>query len=517
MTVTTGVLGNGEQVDFEGKGWNTNGKIRFQNGHPSHDQTSALQYILEIAANCNDAKLVTATNENDEFEVLGDPTEGALLVAAEKFLHNFNSALCKPELQKKFSFDSNRKMMSTLHTENEREVLYVKGAPEILLQKCTSWWDGEEVKELDTKKRTEILQTVSDLSDQALRILAFAKREFSATSSPQNGNEAEQDLVFYGLLGMIDPARKAVPDAVQAAHAAGVRTIIITGDNPKTATAIARQVGIIQEKDPIILLGDDLKKMDDAELTAKLFERKDSSSQQYRGILFARTAPEDKMRIVSLLQQNGEIVAVTGDGVNDAPALKKADIGITMGIAGTEVSKEAASMILLDDSFATIVSAIREGRKIFENLKKFLWFLFSGNIGELIVIITTLLIAVPAPLTAVLILLVNLGTDILPAIALSFEKAEEEIMHVPPRNPKVHILQRGFVLHFVWLGVLLAATVLIAFLWILFSNGWSWGMEVSTALHAKGHSVAFNRFGDESDVCCALCSTFLPFCFPKVF
>lgn len=503
MTVTKAFLPSGETASFSGIGWQPEGAITFQSDEESSQDT--LKKLLQIAALCNDARLVT---EKSVVKILGDPTEGALLVAARKFENSLKTKISTGEIRKKFPFESSRKMMSVLVALEGKNMLLSKGAPEMLLEKCTSYWNGTKAEKMTAAKKQEFLKQMQQMSRQALRVLGFARRELGAKEMPASAAEAEQDLTFYGLLGMIDPPRQAVPDAVKAAHAAGVRVIMITGDNPETAEAIAREVGILRHEDSLVLTGAELQVMSDAELQKALFKKPKNRAEinaKYTDILFARTAPEDKMRIVSLLQQKGEVVAVTGDGVNDAPALKKANIGVTMGITGTEVSKEAASMILLDDSFATIVTAIREGRKIFENIRKFLWFLFAGNIGEIIVIMTTLILAVPAPLTAVLILFVNLGTDVLPAIALSFEKAEPEIMKMPPRDPNAHILRKSFVMHFVLRGVLLAATVLGVYFWTLFAGGWNWGESISAALHAEGRSVAFSALV-MSQLFAALCA-----------
>ncbi|MBI5414033.1 HAD-IC family P-type ATPase [Candidatus Peregrinibacteria bacterium] len=491
MTVREGFLSSSTPVVFQGEGWHLDGNIVFERGNPVKC-ISHLQEILEIAQNCNDAKIEISKSDG-KVELFGDPTEGALLVTAEKFLKNFPEKKILPlPILKKFPFDAERKMMSSVHRQNESEkTIFVKGAAEMVLEVCTSYWSGEKEERLTPQKRTEFLQAVSFLSVKALRVLAFAKKSFEGKDIPLQAKDAENGLVFYGLLGMIDPPRKEVHAAVRAAHMAGIRTIIITGDNAETAVAVAREIGILSEKDAIILTSSDLQKLSDAELSAKLFEKIPKKNIP-REILFARSTPADKMRIVSLLQEKGEIVAVTGDGVNDAPALKKANIGVAMGITGTEVSKETANMVLLDDSFATIVSAIREGRTIFENLKKFIWFLFASNISELIIVMTSLILSIPNPLTAVLILMVNLGTDALPAIALSFEKTEEGIMHVPPRNSNARILQKYFVLHLFWIGLVLSASAFLVLFWILFTNEWTWGAEVSPHLSEKIRSMVFS-------------------------
>ncbi len=493
MTVREGYFSDGVSASWEGIGWNSIGHITMS-GLPKSSHASSLSVVLEIGMHCNEA-IISPAGDAGVFSIIGDPTEAAILIAAEKFRNQspgFPREVAEPT--KKYPFDSSRKMMSVLAGNGkDGNVLYSKGAPEMILPNATHFFDGEKEAVMTPEKRAEFLAHVSELSEKALRVLAFAKKNIGG-DVPKTPKEAEHSLVFYGLLGMIDPPRAEVPEAVEAAHSAGVRIIIITGDNPKTAEAISREVGIIREDEPRIITGDEMRAMSDGELTMMLYETVNGpkkGAKKYRDILFARSAPEDKMRIVSLLQEKGEIVAVTGDGVNDAPALKKANIGVTMGIAGTEVSKEAASMILLDDSFATIVFAIREGRIIYENLKKFIFFLFSGNMSELMVILAVLCFSIPNPFTAVLILVVNLGTDALPAIALSFEKGEKEIMNIPPRAPDARILNKQFILRIFRTGLLLTASVLAVVLWSLMNSGWSYGEGISEFEYEKLRSLAF--------------------------
>jgi len=269
---------------------------------------------------------------------------------------------------------------------------------------------------------------------------------------------------------MLDPPREEVRESVENCKTAGLRIIVITGDYGATAEAISKDLGIMKEEDNnCSFTGDQVEKMTDSQLKKILTDRT-------RPLIFARSLPPQKMRIVSLLQEQGEIVAMTGDGVNDAPALKKADIGVAMGITGTEVSKEAATMVLTNDSFSSIVTAIEEGRRIYENLKKFVWFIFSCNIGELVVVFSAILFQFPLPLTAVLILCVDLGTDILPAIALGVDPAEKGVMKKPPRDPKSKVLNKKFVHDFLVIGFVIGATVTGAFLWTITNDGWNWGM-----------------------------------------
>lgn len=296
----------------------------------------------------------------------------------------------------------------------------------------------------------------------------------------------ETDLVFLGLTGMMDPPRPEVKEAVAMSHFAGIRTYIVTGDHGLTAEAVAKELNLIGGKKHQIITGDDLNGISDKLLTEKLRDRN-------LDIIFARVSPEHKLRIVKLLKALGEIVAVTGDGVNDAPALKRADIGISMGLAGTDVSKEAANMILGDDSYSTIITAVKEGRTIYENLKKFVFYMFSCNFAELMTVFAAIILALPPPLTAVLILCVDLGTDVLPAVALGVDPPEPGIMSKPPRRPDAKIMDRGFAARFLYLGIIMGLIVMGVYIWTLYRYGWSWGEPLTSGsfIYLKAASTAF--------------------------
>jgi magnesium-transporting ATPase (P-type) len=298
------------------------------------------------------------------------------------------------------------------------------------------------------------------MTERGLRVLALAYR-----SLPQHSAEPENRLIFAGLAGLVDPPREAVPEAMRTCHAAGIRVIMITGDHPQTARALAREIGLAQ--DPVTVNGDKLRLMSDADLHLQLDEPE---------LIFARTSAEQKMRIVQALQRKGEIVAVTGDGVNDAPALKCADVGIAMGISGTDVAKESADIILLDDNFATIVAAIEEGRAVFDNLRKFLTYILTSNIPELVPYLAFVLFKIPLPLTIIQILAVDLGTDMLPALALGAEKPDPEVMHRPPRPRTERLLNRSALLRaYLFLGPLQALAGMAAFFFVLQGGGWQAG------------------------------------------
>ncbi|MFH0833874.1 MAG: cation-transporting P-type ATPase [Patescibacteria group bacterium] len=429
------------------------------------------QKLFAIMDAVNDAELA---KNGRTWKILGDPTEAALRVAAKKFgiSQKFRRA-------KTFPFDSNRKLMSALIGSE----IWAKGAPEQLLARCTHFFEKGKIKKLDAKTRKRILQHAEFFANDALRVLGAAFRPVKK-GEKLTPEKAEAKLIFVGLLGMYDSPRREVPEAVEACRAAGIRITIVTGDFGETARAIARELGIADAKTKVIV-GDALRKMSDRELQ-KILRRKEN-------LIFARVKPDDKLRIVENYKKLGEIVAVTGDGVNDAPALKRADIGVAMGRCGADVAKEAASLILTDDSFATIVDAISEGRRIYGNMKKFIGYIFSCNIGELVVVVVSILLGLPLPLTAVLILLVDLGTDLLPTLALGIDPADPLAMNAPPRNPNSRILQGKFIWHFLWMGVVIGALVLGSYFGILLRDGWQFGVPLSAqdSIHIRASSFAF--------------------------
>ncbi|MGD2027737.1 MAG: HAD-IC family P-type ATPase, partial [Anaerolineales bacterium] len=406
----------------------------------------------------NDAQLVTDEKEPDAYMVLGDPTEGALISAAA------NLGLMQSELGEVFPrveevpFSSERKRMTTLHQLSSSYSLYLpelhldekvdpsrllsftKGAVDGLLEISSHVFVDGEILPLDREWRTRIEQSTEDMAKDGLRVLGLGFETAPAASNGNAGELVEKSLVFVGLFGMMDPPRPEAYESVQVNNEAGIRTIMITGDHPLTAERIARDLGIAKEGPTIT--GKQLATMSDEELRSVVAEAN----------VYARVAPEHKLRIVSALQELGEVVAMTGDGVNDAPALRKADIGVAMGITGTDVSKEAADMVLLDDNFATIVRAVREGRTIFDNIRKFIKYTMTSNAGEVLVMLLAPFFGLPLPLTALQILWINLVTDGLPGLALSVEPTEKDTMKRPPIDIKKSIFSGGLSTHIVWVG-----------------------------------------------------------------
>ncbi|MCF7905998.1 HAD-IC family P-type ATPase, partial [Candidatus Gracilibacteria bacterium] len=480
MTVREIYVADRSIFEVSGIGYDPHtGKVEYVGGAEKKGKKEALlQQLIEICALCNEAKLEKKKND---WRVLGDPTEGALLTLAHKS-KLFQKKWASLKIKEIFPFDSERKLMSVVF---DKRVL-VKGSPDQLLEQCAFWSDGVTVHRMTPEKRRRIQEHYQRMAENALRVLACARREQVPHEEITSETQAEKNLVFIGLVGMIDPPRAEVRDAVKKCRTAGIRTIVITGDFGVTAEAIARELGIVEGQKVTVLTGKEVSKMTDKGLSTLLADRTTP-------VIFARSMPDQKMRIVQLLQAQGEVVAMTGDGVNDAPALKAADIGVAMGISGTEVSKEAATMVLTNDSFASIVTAVEEGRRIYQNLKKFVWFIFSCNIGELFVIFFAIVFSFPLPLTAVLILAVDLGTDILPAIALGVDEAENGLMKRPPRSIHEKLLNKKFIQYFVLVGIAIGISVTGAFLWTLRSG--------ADLLHAQ--TVAFTAL-----VCVQLVNAF---------
>ena len=464
MTVRVVVTASG-RVSFGGSGYAPDGEVRREEGG-SID--GALRLELERALAAADRANNAAVQERGgRWTVQGDPTEGALLVAARKAGLRAEALDARLPRVGEVPFSSERKLMSTVHRDSEREervIVFAKGAPDVLLTRCTGELVGEEVRPLTPERRAEILRANEALADQALRTLGVAARTIPADALDRDHDgvpdaDVEQDLAFAGLIGMIDPPRAEAKDAVARAKGAGIRPIMITGDHPRTAAVIARELGIAA--DGRAVTGAELERLTDDALERTVAEVS----------VYARVNPEHKLRIVDALQRRGAVVAMTGDGVNDAPALKTADIGVAMGITGTDVSKEAADIVLADDDFATIVAAVEEGRAIFDNIRKFLRYLLSSNIGEVLTMFFGVLLAdyiglqaegsaVVLPLLATQILWINLVTDGPPALALGVDPADEGLMHRPPRPAGEGVITPRMWRGIAFVGVVMAAGTL---------------------------------------------------------
>ncbi|WMJ23905.1 cation-translocating P-type ATPase [Paludicola sp. MB14-C6] len=417
------------------------------------NQNLAHRYLMNTAILANDSTIIDG-------KPIGDPTEFALV----EWAHNYqiNEVKMRKELPRlsEIPFDSDRKLMSTVHRIDDKHLMLTKGAVDILVEHTTSILTKDGVKPFTLEDKKAIIKVNRELSEEGLRVLCFCYKEILNNAAATVDDET--GYTFIGLISMIDPPREESKEAVQNAKQAGIKTIMITGDHKITATAIAKQIGIIEEND-IAITGLELERMTDEEL--------DQNLEQIS--VYARVSPEHKIRIVDAWQRKGKIVSMTGDGVNDAPALKKADIGVAMGITGTEVSKDAASMVLTDDNFATIVKAIANGRNVYTNIKHSIKFLLSGNTAGILAVLYTSIFALPVPFAPVHLLFINLLTDSLPAIAIGVEPAGEDLLTYAPRNPKESILTKDFLLRILVEGGLIAISTMVAFYY---------GLQTSPAL-----------------------------------
>lgn len=429
MTVKKVFVDN-QMIDVTGTGYTPKGSFT--------KTSSSLTRLLEIAASCNNADLI----KDHSWSIIGDPTEGCLLTLAAK------GGITKklPRLDE-LSFESVRKRMTTFHHHNHKTIALTKGAPETILEICDRILINGKVRKLTPTQKKELLKTNNELASSAYRVLAFSYRELPNKFIKK---KAESNMIFVGFTGMIDPAREEVKDAIKAARQAGIRVIMITGDNEMTAKAIAVDLGLVPKEEGVIT-GHELDK-----LGGRLDDVVDKIS------IYARVSPEHKLHIVKALQAKGEVVAVTGDGVNDAPALKTADIGVAMGITGTDVSKEASDIVLRDDNFATIVAAVEEGRRIYENIQNFIKYLLSANFDEIIVVAGAALMGMPLPYLPVQILWINLVTDGFPALALGLDPPDPEVMKNKPR-PKKESVFYGILDPIIMAGAISAAATFIIF------------------------------------------------------
>jgi len=459
-------------LSISGEGYRPVGEVQEDGRRAELRHYPSARPLLQAALLCNDARLergrMSGNPSTDTWRMVGDPTEGALVVAAAK------ADLWKDKVEKVYPrlaevpFDSERKRMSTIHRVPQGDsegalkpwvkglgpyVAYVKGAPDIVLGLCTRILEDGREFPLDESTRQRILEINAALSSNALRVLGVAYRSLSEIPENPTPETVERDLVFMGLVGMMDPARPEVKKAIAVARKAGIKTAMVTGDYQNTAVAIARELELLTH-DGRVLTGAELDKMDEAAL-AEIVDEVD---------VYARVSPQHKVKIVEALKRRGHVVAMTGDGVNDAPALKRADIGVAMGITGTDVSKETADMVLTDDNYASIVAAVEEGRVIYSNIRKFVYYLLSCNTGEILTIFLAMLTGLPLPLTAIQLLVLNLITDGAPALALGLEKGEPDIMDRPPRPVEEPVINRPMVWGIVVQSIAITAATLTAFI-----------------------------------------------------
>lgn len=449
---------NGRTLAVTGIGYNPEGAI-------VGGECDEAQHLLRAAALCNNARLLPPNGDSARWAILGDPTEAALKVAALKARVDPEVEAQERPRRQELPFDSRRKRMSTIHQDEAGLIAYVKGAPKEMLALCTQIELNGQAQPLSDRQRAEVMRANDEYARNGLRVLAIAERRLPDMLAECTAERVEQALTLLGLAAMMDPPRSEVSEAVEKCHRAGIRIIMITGDYGLTAESIARRIGVIQGNAPRIITGTELDELDDEALQAALQGE----------VLFARVSPEHKLRVTAALQALGHVVAMTGDGVNDAPALKKADIGVAMGVSGTDVAKEAADMILTDDNFASIVNAVEEGRAVYANIKKFTSYIFTSNAPEAVPFIFFALSSgrIPLALNVMQILAVDLGTDMVPALALGTEAPEPGIMERPPRNQKEHVITWSLLARsYLWLGPVQGIAAMLAFYFYYWTNGY---------------------------------------------
>ncbi|MGE5583510.1 MAG: cation-translocating P-type ATPase, partial [Bacillota bacterium] len=442
-----------QEYDIQGE----NGRLKKTPPFPSNQ----IKNLIEIGVLCNNAQLESESGKPGfSGAIIGDPTEGALLLAACHYGLNIRQLNNDKPRIGEIPFTSERKKMSVWVNAQGNISLLVKGAADIILESSSNILTRDGVIPLTYKAKAEIKSLVEKWGSEALRVLAFAYRPGSLQEAANPNANQEQGLIFAGLMGMTDPPRPESRSAIEKSRRAGIQTKMITGDYPRTAAAIAKQINLLRPHGKI-MVGTEIDQLSDEKL-ARLIHEID---------VFARVSPHHKLRVVKALKHQGEIVAMTGDGVNDAPAIKEADIGVAMGISGTDVTKEAAAMVIADDNFATIVAAVEEGRTIYENIRKFIRYLLSCNIGEVLTMFWGMMMGLPFPLLPIQILWVNLVTDGLPAIALSMEGAEADIMNRRPRPPREGIFGRALGLKIIFQGFLIGTVTLAVYMLKLQTGG----------------------------------------------
>jgi magnesium-transporting ATPase (P-type) len=460
MTVTEAWVG-GHRFNVSGVGYEPNGTLRSLDSQPHAEDLKAM---LVACLMCNNSRLNPPTPGNNHWNCLGDQTEVALRVLALKGEMNQVAVARALPRAHELPFDARRKRMTTIHWVDEEQIAFVKGSPKEVLQLCRRILINGEERPLDNEQRAQILAVNDEYAHNALRVLALARRSLSQRSGPYHMEEIERDLTFLGLAAMADPPRPEVAEAVQAFHKAGIRIVMITGDYGLTAESLARRVGMLQTEHPHIVTGAELDEMEDLEIQGLLVEE----------TIFARMAPEHKLRLVAAYQARGDVVAVIGDGVNDAPALRKADVGIAMGYTGTDVAKEAADVVLTRDNFRSVPLAIMEGRAVYDNLRKFVTYIFTSNVPEVVPFLLMSLFKIPLALTVPQILAIDLVTDLLPALALGAERPEPGVMARPPRPRHQLLIDRSLLQRsFLWLGVIETVLCYLAFYFVFYSNGYT--------------------------------------------
>ena len=503
--MVTKIILDQQEIEVRGEGYSPKGDFLVGGKKIDPKSLKNLDLILKIGALCNDASL---EKDGENYKIIGDPTEGALVVAARKFSPDEKFFEKGEKKIDENPFESERMRMSVIYERGGRgerggkgeAFSYVKGSPDVLLGLSPKILTQKGIVPFSDEEKKKTKAIYDKMSNEALRVLAFAYRPLPSFAKATDGKksdlsaealaEAEKDLVWVGMMAMIDPPRANVAQAIKECQQSGIRVIMITGDYEITAEAIAQEVKLLGNlgnrgnQGNWVINGKQLNDLDDQEILKKI--RMGTS-------VFARITPEQKLRIAAILKKSGAVIAMTGDGVNDAPALKRADIGVAMGRIGTDVSKEASDMILLDDDFASIVAGIKEGRTIYQNIRKFIYYVLSSNASEFLTVVFGTLLFIPAPITAVQILAIDLGTDVFPSLALGVEPAESGAMKRKPFNPKERLIGSFGFWRLIYVGLIMATGAIIAFIWSMKRGGWDFGEKIDfdSVLYVKSTAATY--------------------------
>jgi magnesium-transporting ATPase (P-type) len=474
---------NRRVVEISGIGYAPIGEFTCKSKALEKSEAEKVEKLLEISSLCNSSKVEPPSDRNKSWSVIGDPTDGALLVAALKYGLNVQALLIQKPIMHLVPFDSKRKRMTTIHKNGDALFAYTKGAPRSIFSICDRIVVDDEIESLAGEHLRSVEARIREFANEGLRVIAVAYKELPKNGAFK-GKNVERNMILVGLAAMKDPPRPEVKEAVKQAKQAGIKIVIITGDYGPTAQAIADEVGIVDQGSCRIIRGVDLETISDEAIVEEV---------KRGNVIFARVSPEQKLRIVRVLKKSGEVVAVTGDGANDAPSLREADIGVAMGASGTDVAREASDIVLLDDSFASIVKAVESGRAIYENIRKFIVYVFSHNWAELIPYVLYALLGIPLPLLVVQVLAIDLAIDVIPSLALSREPPEPGIMQEPPRSVKERLFNAKVFLRSFYVGVIIAAGAMLGCLSAWSSGGWRLGMPLplDSIIYIKGVTMTF--------------------------
>ena len=474
---------NNKVVEVSGVGYAPIGEFTCNGKALEKGEAEKAEKLLEISALCNGAKVEPPSDKIKSWTIIGDPTDGALLVAALKYGLNVQALLTQKPIMHLFPFDSKRKRMTTIHKNGGKLFAYTKGAPRSIFSICDRIVVDDTIEDLEGEHLRSVEAKIREFANEGLRVIAVAYKELPKNGAFK-GKNVERNMILVGLAAMKDPPRPEVKEAVKQAKQAGIKIVIITGDYGPTAQAIADEVGIVDPGSCRIIRGVDLETISDEAIVEEV---------KRGNVIFARVSPEQKLRIVRVLKKSGEVVAVTGDGANDAPSLREADIGVAMGASGTDVAREASDIVLLDDSFASIVKAVESGRAIYENIRKFIVYVFSHNWAELIPYVLYALLGIPLPLLVVQVLAIDLAIDVIPSLALSREPPEPGIMQEPPRSVKERLFNAKVFLRSFYVGVIIAAGAMFGCLSAWSAGGWRLGMQLpsDSIIYIKGVTMTF--------------------------